>query len=260
MSEMLTFGVDSQPTLTDQEVVTFAVMVNLECKLDDREVAVARPAYEYGCLREQYSHRGGVINVMANWLVHPKTKQDVHPRVVPLSRDALRAEFDRCNKTFKMMSAAGEKSYFEKCFGRGETSRFVKVVHDQAKMWKNLMVKMKAEGRQPTVEELQTICELSCPIREAEFDLDRITFDKDLMIPGVPKIEEDLGQDEGMMLLDYLVGKGFTPEQSGEVAKLHNEGGVNAKALGGGSEFHGKADLMRKAITEYEAWVVGREP
>lgn len=258
MPEMLTFGVDSQPTLTDQEIVTFAVMVNLECKLDDREVAIARPAYEYGCLREQYSQRGGTINVMANWLVHPRTKQDVHPRIVHLSRDTLRAEFDRCNKTFKMMSAAGEKSYFEKCFGRGETSRFVKVVHDQAKMWYNLAGKLKSENRQPTVEELQAICEISCPIREGEFDLDRIVFDKDLLIPGVPKIDENLEQDEGMRLLDHLIGKGFTPEQAGEVAKLHNEGGVSAKALGGGSEFHGKADLMRKAISEYEAWIAGK--
>lgn len=249
---LITFGVDENLTLVDKEIVTFAVMVNMECKIDDREVTVARPAYEYSLLKKRYEIRGGTVNVLPNWLYHPKTGAECHPRKVPLSRKTLLEELKRCQSSFKMRGQGGELSHFDWAFGKGVECRFVKVVNTQAKAYKMLEAKCVAEKRHPTHEELLDICQMSMPPVEGEIDIEKIEFDPATLSVGMTVSD---AEDPAIELASVLVEKGHTPEVANEVARLHTADKVTAGTLGMFVELAQKPEAIRKVLSDYKIWV-----
>lgn len=223
------FGVDAPLSLNDEAVVTFAVMVTLDCRLADREVQVARPAYEYSLLKARYERRGGSVSVMTAWLFDPKQGREVRARKVDLSRSTLLAEMARCQSAYRESTGGGVISLFDAVYGKGTDNRFVKTVNNQARAWKTLSATLQTAKRPPTVEELQEICDLSLPPVEGEIDIERITME-DVEPAGTDAAPQADEHDPITDLLNSLTGQGIDPDVALEVTTLYSQQGKVTKA------------------------------
>lgn len=246
-------GGESVVTETDSQNVTYAIMVNIEMKSEDRELCVPRPLYEYPLLKRLYKTRGGIAKIDPLWLVR-KNGEDAIEHHVPLSRATLRAESARLAREFRLpMQSGGWYSIFEEVYGKGTTSTFYKSVSDLARGYADARKKALAEKRSMSIEEWEDLAKIVEP-QLPDFDVvDSMKLDgvempqtSTSLAEEAPDIEDPLAD-----LQDGLIAKGWSAEVALAVVTQHGAGKVSQQSINTISEMNAKPTTVQRLYDDY---------
>lgn len=250
-------GGEAIVTLTDAQTATYAIMVNVEMKSEDRELTVPRPLYEYPLLKRLYQARGGSAKIDPMWLVR-KNGDDAIDHHIPLSRSTLRAEAARLAREFRMpMQSGGYKSFFKDVYGEGTTSTFYKAVSDLARGYAELKKKAIAEKRQISVEEWEALARAVEP-QMPDFDvvdnmnLEGIEMPKTQAEAAEPLPEGEEIADPLADIQNGLIDKGFSAEIALAIVTQHGNGRVTPQTLNTIPELSSKPAMIQQAYDAYK--------
>lgn len=247
-------GGEAVITATDSQTVSYAIMVNVEMKSEDRELTVPRPLYEYPLLKRLYQSRGGMARIDPLWLIR-KNGSDAVDRHVPITRATLRAEAARLQREFRLpMQSGGWRSIFKEIYGEGTTSTFYKAVSDLVRGYKLMKAKAIAESRQISVEEWEALARSVEP-QTPDMDivdsmkLDAIEAPAGLSLPG----EEPVGDVEDPLadLQDALISKGWSADIALAVVTQHASNRITAQSLNSIPEVGSKPAMIQKLLDDY---------
>jgi len=265
-AEAFVFGVDPVLAPSENQVVAFAVMCNVVCSTDGREVITSRPLYEFPLLKRMYQARGGDAKIEAAWLVNPRTGSDALARTVPLTRHTLRMEMGRCQAAFRLPRPNGEpRKLFDEVYGIGATNRFVEAVKAQAKAYKALVAKYAAANAArpkhslpalPTADEWLAIAALAEPPAtavDALEALEALEAVPDTQVEGFTPIDDS--KDGATELMVFLTAANMAPDAAQAIATLHADNRVSIDTLRSHPAFNGKKDAIREGLALYQKWL-----
>ena len=244
-------GGDPVLSLNDTQQVTFAVMVNIEMRSEDRELTVPRPLYEYPLLKRLYKSLGGSAKIDPMWLISKNgAEAKSAPRHVELSRDMLRTESARLMREFRRpLQQGGWHSFYKDIYGEGNAG-FYAAVGKLAKGYIALKQQAVAQKRLIQQEEWEA---LANSVEPKSADIDTIDM---LEIDKIPTSDE-----EGMVtgdvvdpiadIQDGLVNKGWDPEIALAVVTQHAAGRCDASSLGNIPQISHKVAEIKRLFDDY---------